>query len=281
MALRARAWIGKSIDSVVLGAVSLFPSQPRAATLRSARKRATVGWRPALAVSESQAPRSSWRLVWPVRTKRMSPSPTVTPWLRSAVLEVLGEHVLAGLEPGNLPEAGHVEQHPAPDQAAPEHIDCILGRPPRGHRRARPPVVEATIERNVTERVDVTVGGVVVVGPDEVLGELQGTGLGRIVGEQRHVMVNRSRVVDPNLRVERQAERDRLTASDQPCRRSHAFGAQIVERSTLVVGSPAPPARDRLEQLTELGEGEVLLRAFHAGGHYRRHQVTAIEKLAS
>ena len=133
----------------------------------------------------------------------------------------------------------------------------------------------------MAERVDVTVGGVVVVGPDVVLGELQGTGFGRIVGEQRHVMVNRSRVVDPNLRVERQAERERLTASDEPRRRPHASGVQVVERSTLVVGSPAPPARDRLEQLTELGEGEVLLRAVHAGGHYPLTQVTAIEKLAS
>ena len=63
MALIARTWIGKPIPSVVLGAVSLLPSEPSAATCRSARNDAVVGCSPAFALPVSHGSSSAWRRV--------------------------------------------------------------------------------------------------------------------------------------------------------------------------------------------------------------------------
>ena len=75
---------GKATPSVVLGAVSLLPSDPRAATPRSATNGIAVGCRPAFAVAVSHGPSSARRRACPVRTRRMSPSRTVTPCAASA-----------------------------------------------------------------------------------------------------------------------------------------------------------------------------------------------------
>ena len=80
-----------------------------------------VGWRPALAVSESQAPRSSlWRLVVaPVQDREDVALPNGHALASFRFLEVLGEHVLAGFEPRNLPEAGHVSGLPRAQSGRP------------------------------------------------------------------------------------------------------------------------------------------------------------------
>ena len=93
--------------------------------------------------------------------------------LALGALEVLGEHVLPRLQPGNPAEPGNVEQHSASDQAVLEHIDGI-GRGPLGsHAGTRLAVVEHAADGNVAEGVDVAVRGVVVIGADVILGKAE------------------------------------------------------------------------------------------------------------
>ena len=61
IALIARTWIGNATPSVVLGAVSLLPSDPSTATPRSARNVAAVGCNPAFDFGVSHGSCSAWR----------------------------------------------------------------------------------------------------------------------------------------------------------------------------------------------------------------------------
>ena len=126
--------MGNATPSVVLGAVSLLPSEPRAATRRSARNDAVVGWRPAFALRVSHGPSSARRRAWPVRTRRMSPVSTAHPLVALRRLEIFAEHVLARLDPRNAAYSRHVEQDAAADQSVLEDLDRTGPGALRGHR---------------------------------------------------------------------------------------------------------------------------------------------------
>ena len=86
-------------------------------------------------------------------------------------LEVLAEHVIPWLEPGNASPARHVEQHAAADETVLEDVDRAGVRALRGDRRVGFSVVEEAVEGDVAEGIDVAVSLVVVVDADVVLGE--------------------------------------------------------------------------------------------------------------
>ncbi len=113
MALSASTWMGKATPSVVLGAVSLLPSEPSAATCRSARNDAVVGCSPAFAVRVSHGS----TLGQAARVARAHEQDVASPDLHSLLalrrLEVFHEDVLARLEPSHAANARHVEQHAA------------------------------------------------------------------------------------------------------------------------------------------------------------------------
>jgi hypothetical protein len=169
IALIARTCIGKSTPSVLLGAVSLLPSDPSAETDRSARKGHSCGVEarlcpaciPGLDLGKSACLSCAYEQDI-ARTHRDSLG-------QFSLFEVFEEHVLAGLEPGNTSEAGHVEQHTAPDQAVIEDVDRPKLRASRGDR-SRP----APRRRGVRRRrrgVDVSVAVVVVIDAYKVRGE--------------------------------------------------------------------------------------------------------------
>src|SRR5204863_8156338 len=104
------------MPSVVLGAVSLFPSEPSAATRRSARNRTAGGVQASLCVRG--VPRFQLGAAACVPSAHQK---DVALGYRHALVvlgarEVLMEDVLAGLQPRHTPQSGHIEQHAAADE---------------------------------------------------------------------------------------------------------------------------------------------------------------------
>ena len=163
IALSARTWIGKPTPSVVLGAVSLLPSDPSAATHRSARKErgGRVQARPCLVRVPRLELGETRRVAGADQQDVAGAHADALFALRR--FEVLAEHVLARLQPRNTPQARDVEQHPAADEAVLEDVDRVSLRTLRGDRLVRLPAVERAVERDVAEGVDVAVPGVVVI----------------------------------------------------------------------------------------------------------------------
>jgi hypothetical protein len=240
------------MPSVLPGAVSLFVSEPRAATPRSARKLRAVGWSPALAPAVSQGPSSLSRRAWPVRTSRMSPSPTRVALLALRGLQILAEDVLARLQPRHLAQPWDVQQDPAAGEAVLEGLDRHGGGP-LGRDGARGfPVVQRAFEADVTERVDVCVGVVVVVDSHVVLGQRQRP----VAGDRDHAVIRRFRVVGRGDGVQRPAERDRDPLAHESGRGREALGREVVERPALVVVAPASPGAQLSKERRELLGGD-------------------------
>ena len=94
----------------------------------------------------SHGPSSRRRRAWPVRTSRTSPSPTAYALLALSRLEVLAEHVLSRLDPGDTAGSWHVEQDAPTDQTALEDVDRPGVGAVRGHRRLRDAVEQRPLE---------------------------------------------------------------------------------------------------------------------------------------
>ena len=270
IALIARTWIGNPTPSVVLGAVSLLPSEPSAATRAPPGSDAVVGWRPAFALPVSHGSQLGLapRVTGADEQDVAGPHPHALVALRR--LEVLAEHVLARLDPGNTAHARHVEQHAAPDQAVLEDVDRTGLGALRGDRLVRLAVVETTVVGDVAEGVDVAVAVVVVVDADVVLGEAHGPRPDVDVGQHRHVVVGGLGHVDARLGLERLAERDRGSAANEPGGGGDPGGREMVQRASLAVVVPAAPVGDRFEELAELS---AVMSTLGIGAHprARRH----------
>ena len=121
----ASTWIGKSTPSVLLGAVSLFPSEPSTATPRAPTNSIAVGCRPALASAVFHGP----NLGQPPRMSGADQQDVALAHADALLalgrLEVLGEDVLTGLEPGHAAKAGDVEQDAASHEPILEHLDRV------------------------------------------------------------------------------------------------------------------------------------------------------------
>ena len=123
----------EATPSVVLGAVSLLPSEPERGDAPLGEERHGGRVQPRLGVARvprrelGEAP----RVAGP--DQQDVARPTRHALLALGRLEVLEEHVLPGLEPRHPAQPGHVEQHAAPDQAVPER--------PRSRPRTRPRAV--------------------------------------------------------------------------------------------------------------------------------------------
>ena len=77
------------------------------------------------------------------------------------------------------------------------------------------------------------------------------------------VMDGRVRVVRSSDRVDGQRHRDMSPAPDQPRRRDHRPGRQVVERPQLVIGAPAAPVAHEREDALELGHIHARRRGTH------------------
>jgi hypothetical protein len=82
-------------------------------------------------------------------------------------------HVVARLEPGHPARSRHIEQHPAADDAVGGDRDGQLGRSGLGDGFRRHSVVQLTIEDDVAQGIDVSVGVAVDVHRDPVHAERQ------------------------------------------------------------------------------------------------------------
>ena len=78
-----------------------------------------------------------------------------------------------------------------------EHVDGVGHGAPGGDLRVGCPAVQDAVVRNVTQGIDVAVPLVVIVDADVVLGEAQAPGSDVDVGQQRHLVIRRVRVVTP------------------------------------------------------------------------------------
>ena len=125
MALSARAWIGKSTPSVLLGAVSLLPSPPSAATPRSATNGIAVGCRPDFGMFRRPGPELAESTGVTGANEEHVALADGDALLELGGLELVAEDVLARLEPGHSPETGDIEQDASSDQAVREDLDRI------------------------------------------------------------------------------------------------------------------------------------------------------------
>ena len=119
------------MPSVVLGAVSLLPSDPSTEMCRSARNVTAVGCRPALAFGG--VPRTQLRQAARVTGPNQQDVAIGDrhPLRPLGCLQIRSKDVLAGLEPGDTPQPRHVEQHPAADDAVLDDLDRVDRSPPR------------------------------------------------------------------------------------------------------------------------------------------------------
>ena len=164
---------------------------------------------------------------------------------------------LARLEVGNAAQARDVEQHAAADDA----VGGVGHRHGRGtaarDRRGGTAVVHLTAVGDVAERVDVGVAVAVEVHAEEVQREGQLARADVEVVHLHHVVDRRVRVVRSGLRVDRDRHRDRAARAHERGRAAHVLGRDVVEGAEHVVGPPAPPVLDRLEDRLELLERDV------------------------
>ena len=87
-------------------------------------------------------------------------------------------------------------------------------------------------------------------------------------------MIGRLWVVGLPLGVEGATEADRPPLAREASGGGDQLRRQVVERSPLVIGAPTAPARDPIEELTELVRRDLVGRLRHAS-------VTLIENEAS
>jgi hypothetical protein len=109
----------------------------------------------------------------------------------------------------------------------------------------------------MAESVDVSVRRIVVVGPDVVLGETEGPGSDVLVRRHRHVVIRGRGVVDSKASVQGQAQCHGLPGSNQPRSLEDPGLGEVVQSSALVLGTPASPGGDGLEQRPEFGGGQI------------------------
>ena len=170
-------------------------------------------------------------------------------------LEFGSRHRLARLQPPDTPEPRHVQQHAPSDEpfAVGRHVER-RGTLGGHHLLGGPAVVNAALVGDVTERVHMGVAVAVEREPDEVRGKGHRAGADVDVVALDHMMDDRARVVRPGGRVHRDRHRRAPPGADQRGRGPHRVCRDEVERPELVVGPPAPPVLDRLEDLVELSQ---------------------------
>ena len=150
----------------------------------------------------------------------MSPSRDLHCLLALGGLEVLAEHVLAGLQPPHTAQPRNVQQHAAADETVlDERRSPQPRRPSAVTESGRDAVVEATLVGDVAERVDVRVPVAVVVDSDEVLRKAHRAQADVGVVALGHPEFGRVRAVGRRPGVQRQAEAHDDTAAHQAARR--------------------------------------------------------------
>ena len=164
---------------------------------------------------------------------------------------------LARLQPGNAAVPGHVQQHAPADEAVLVSGDVEGRGSLRGHDLLGwPAVVDPALVGDVAQRVHVSVAVAVERQAHVVGGEGQRARPDVDVMALNHVMDDGAGVVRAGGGVHRDRHRHVPAGPDQGGRGPHAGRAEVVERAALIVGTPAAPVLDRLEDLLELAEGD-------------------------
>ncbi len=168
-------------------------------------------------------------------------------------LQLRPRHRLAGLEPVDAAESGHVEQHPRPGRPVGVRGHVERRGAPRGHDLLRrPAVVDLPLVGDVAQRVHMGVAVAVEREAEVIGGEGQRARADVDVVTLHDMVRHRAGVVRACHRVHRDRHRHLPSGPDQRGRRPHRAGGDVVQRPELVLGTPAPPVLDRLEDLVEL-----------------------------
>src|SRR5258708_3264605 len=162
-------------------------------------------------------------------------------------------HGLTRLQPPDAPEPWQGQQHAPADEAVAVGRHVERGGAFGGHRlRVWPAVVDQAAVGDVAERVHVGVAVAVEGQADVVRGKRHPAGADVDVMALDHVMGDRAGVVRPGRRVHRYRHRRAPTGPDCCGRRPHGVRGDVIQRAERVVGSPAAPVLDRLEDLVQL-----------------------------
>ena len=170
-------------------------------------------------------------------------------------LELGPGHGLTRLQPPDPAEPWHVQQHAPADEplAVGRHVE--RGGALGGHHLlGGPAVIDQALVGDVAERVHVSVAVAVEGQPDVIRGKGHSAGADVDVMALDHVMGHRARVIRPGRGVHRDRHRRAPPGPDRGGRGPHGVGGDVVQRAELVVGPPAAPVLDRLEDLVELGQ---------------------------
>ena len=142
---------GVSLGSTSMPHVSVATAASSRSKIQVAVSRARPGAAPPAYAPHRPASRH-WA-IWPVRTRTMSPRPTVTPCARTQASRSATWIGVTGLEPGNAAGAGHVEQDAAADDPLAGDRDVVADgalAPDVGRVVA---VVDLAVEDDVGQRV--------------------------------------------------------------------------------------------------------------------------------
>mgnify|MGYP005847539631 FL=1 len=171
---------------------------------------------------------------------------------------------LAGLEPGDSAMPRGIQQHAAADPPGRVGGDAAPLGAARGQDRNRLVVEEPAPPGDAVERVAIGVGVAVAAHAQPAHAEAELSRADRHVVQHRHQVHDRVRVVGDRDLADRDRHRDVTAAADEPCRSRDLLGRDVVERAALVVGTPAAPVLDALEEPLELGEADRCRRRQHA-----------------
>ena len=182
--------------------------------------------------------------------------------------QVIGGHVITGLQPRHPPHPRDVEQQTTADDPAAGHLDGQLSGPRRGDGARAQAVVEGPVEDHVTQGVDVAVGVAVDVHGYPVHGEGESGGGTRAGPGVSHLVHGGIGVVGRHLALDRRRQRHSAATPDIAGRRHDLRGRDVVQCSPPVGWSPPGHVLHPVVKGPELGRAQLkvahLARAYPA-----------------
>ena len=167
--------------------------------------------------------------------------------------QVIGRHVLAGLEPGHPAQPRNVEQDTAAGDPVPGHLNGQLRGAVRGDGGGGHAVVQRRVVDDMTQGVEVTVRVAVHVHGQPVHGEGQSGRIGLAAGGTDHLMDARFRVVGRLNILDGSGQRDRAAEPGLAQPGKHPLRRQVIQRATPVSRPPGCSAPQPLVESAEVG----------------------------
>src|SRR5947209_3645995 len=163
------------------------------------------------------------------------------------LLQFRGTDSFPGFQPLDPAQPRDVEQNSAADDSVCIGSDVLELRAAGGDLCGRLAVIQASLVRDMAKGVDVGVTVTMDLAGKIVQCEAGLPKNGGAIERHRHVMCNRVRIVRTGDLVESDGHGNRSPRSHQRRGVSHAFGSNVIQRTTFILGAPGSPVTNLLK----------------------------------